>query len=153
MVLVALCVLSAAYLMRRARVERQKELLRMQKLRGSVMYQTMYPLVRHCRRCDIDQVRIERDMVIFTAVCPPGTLGVFDISSRFGSLSLRRTRALASVIGEDIPVLNDRRCYALRRYRITRPNGAPDYGYTYTIRSPYKSSIMRARAARGVRQA
>ena len=33
----------------------------------------------------------------------------------------------------------------IERDRITRANGSVDYGYVYTIRTPYKDAVMEAR--------
>ncbi len=126
------------YLLIRYQRERQKELYRMEALRDSRLYKDIYPLILRAAARDLDQVRIERDRVTFTLVCPPGTLGVFE-------LCRTRTRVLAEVIAEDIEILRDRGKYGLSRYRITRANGSVDYGYVYTIRTPYKDAVMEAR--------
>lgn len=123
----------------------RKERLMMTKIRNSEFYAKLYAMVRHARRFDLDQVRVERSRIVFTGVHPAGMICEFDLagsSSRI--LSNNRTRVLAEVLGEDIPELKTYR-YALRRYAITRPNGKKDYGYVYTIRSAYKTQLIYAR--------
>ena len=115
------------YLLIRYQRERQKELYRMEALRDSRLYKDIYPLILRAAARDLDQVRIERDRITFTLVCPPGTLGVFELC-QCGHRQMR-----------------DRGKYGLSRYRITRANGSVDYGYVYTIRTPYKDAVMEAR--------
>lgn len=125
--------------------ERQKELYRMEALRGSRLYKDIYPLIQRAATRDLDQVRVERDRITFTLVYPAGTLGVFELRQT-GHLQMSRirTRVMAEVIAEDIIILQDRRKYRLTRYRVIRPNGTVDYSYLYTIHTRYKDSIMAA---------
>ena len=125
------------YLLIRYQRERQKELYRMEALRDSRLYKDIYPLILRAAA---------RDRITFTLVCPPGTLGVFELCQcGHRQMSRTRTRVLAEVIAEDIEILRDRGKYGLSRYRITRANGSVDYGYVYTIRTPYKDAVMEAR--------
>lgn len=145
-VLGAVCLVLAVFLMIRERQRILRERLLMTKLRNSKLYADMYPLVRFARRRDLDQVRIERNRIVFSAVCPPGKLCEFSLTEGgFRMLSGNRTRILAEVLAEDIPILKSP-LYSLHRYRVMRPNGRIDYGYVYTIRSVYKSQIMRERS-------
>lgn len=126
--------------------ERQKELFRMEALRDSRLYKDIYPLIQRAAARDLDQVRVERSRITFTLVNPPGTLGVFELSQAgHYQMSRTRTRVMTEVIAEDLEILHDRSKYSLSRYRITRANGCFDFGYVYTIRSPYKDAIMEAR--------
>ncbi len=119
----------------------------MEALRDSRLYKDLYPLIRRAAARDLDQVRIERSRITFTLVYPPGTLGVFELrQAGHAQMSRIRTRVMAEVLAEDIELLQDRRKYALTRYRIIRANGAVDYGYVYTVRTPYKDRIMEARS-------
>lgn len=139
------------YLLFRYMRERQKELMRMEQLRNKRLYKDLYPLISRAAARDLDQVRIERDRITFTLVYPPGTLGVFEVrQSGHHQISRTRTRVIAEVIAEDIEILRDRSKYNLTRYRITRANGSWDYGYVYTIRTPYKDAIMEARRRIGI---
>ena len=123
--------------------ERQKELYRMETLRSSRLYKDVYPLSQRAACRDVEQVRVERDRVTITLVRPAGTLGIFELrQAGHFQMSRTRTRVMAEVIAEDVDVLQDRKKYSLRRYRILRPNGTTDFGYLYTIRTPYKDSIM-----------
>ena len=131
------------YLLAWYRRERQKEIYRMESLRDSQLYKDIYPLVQRAAARDLEQVRVERERVTITQVYPPGTLGVFELrQARHFQMSRTRTRVMAEVIAEDIDILQDRRKYSLSRYRVIRANGSVDYGYLYTIRTPYKDSIM-----------
>ena len=126
--------------------EREKELYRIEALRNNRVYKDMFPLVQRAAARDLDQVRIERDRIVFTLVSPPGTLGVYELRQcGHTQMSRTRTRVMTELLAEDIDLLRDRTKYSLTRYRITRSNGSIDYGYVYTIRSPYKDKVMEAR--------
>ena len=125
--------------------EREKEQYLIEELRSKPVYRDMLPLVRRAAARDIDQVRIERDRIVFTLVCPPGTLGIYELrQSGHTQMSRTRTRVMTELLAEDIDLLRDRTKYSLTRYRITRANGSVDFGYVYTIRSPYKDKIIEA---------
>lgn len=122
---------------------RQHELMHMERMRGSMLYYDLYPLVAFARKRDIDRVRVERGRIIFYGVCPPGRMGEFVLSQRgYRPLSAQRIRALAQVLAEDIPILQAGACYTLRRYPVLRPNGQKDYGYQFVIRSQYKTALI-----------
>jgi len=143
----ALAILAAGFwLLVYSRRERQKELYRMEALRCSRLYKDIYPLIQQATVRDLDQVRVERERVTITSVYPSGVLGVFELRQT-GHLQMSRirTRVLTEVIAEDIAILQDSGKYRLNRYRITRANGSSDYGYVFTIRTPYKDAIMQAR--------
>ena len=126
--------------------EREKELRRIEALRQMQVYRDMLPLVQRAASRDLDQVRIERDRIVFTLVSPPGTLGIYELQQcGHSQMSRTRTRVMTELLAEDIDLLRDRTKYNLIRYRIIRANGSMDYGYLYTIRSPYKDKIMEAR--------
>lgn len=126
--------------------EREKELYRMEALRASRLYKDLYPLIQQASCRDVEQVRVERERVSISLVQPSGLLGIYDLrQAGHPRMSRIRARVMAEVIAEDIPLLLDRRKYSLRRYRVIRPNGKTDYCYLYTIRIPYKDSIMQAR--------
>lgn len=121
----------------------QHELLLMKRMRGSMLYYDLYPLVVYARKHDIDRVMIERNRIVFYGVCPPGRMGEFLLSERrYRPLNIQRTRALVQVLAEDIPALQSPAQYRLRRYTVIRPNGHKDYGYQYTISSRYKTALM-----------
>ena len=125
---------------------RQHELLYMERMRNSMLYFDLYPLVVFARKHEIDRVLIERNRIVFYSVCPPGSLGAFILSEHgYRPLNALRTRALAQVLAEDIPVLQENRHYRLRRYFVMRPNGHKDPAYQFTIRSSYKTELMYAR--------
>ena len=101
------------YLLIRYQRERQKELYRMEALRDSRLYKDIYPLILRAAARDLDQVRIERDRITFTLVCPPGTLGVFELCQcGHRQMSRTRTRVLAEVIAEDIEILREGKSYS-----------------------------------------
>ncbi len=128
------------------RVRRQHEQIDKERMRGSMLYYEIYPLVVEARKHEIDHVLIERTRVAFFAVCPPGEIGSY-VLSEWGHrpLNPRRTLALAQVIADDLPVLQENRCYRMKRYRVTRPNGQKDDAYQFIIRSSYKTELMYAR--------
>ena len=88
------------------RVRRQHERMDVERMRGSMLYYEIYPLVVEARAHDIDHVLIERTRVVFFSVCPPGEIGAF-VMSEWGHrpLNPRRTMALAQVIADDLPIL------------------------------------------------
>lgn len=125
---------------------RQHERIDQERMHGSMLYYEIYPLVVEARKHEIDHVLVERTRIAFYAVCPPGEIGSF-VFSEWGHrpLNPRRTLALAQVIAEDLPVLQESRCYRLQRYKVTRPNGQKDQAYRFMIRSGYKTELMYAR--------
>lgn len=122
---------------------RQHELLTMKRMRGSMLYYDLYPLVAQARKYCLDRVQVERNRIVFYAMCPPGRMGEFVLAERgYRPLNARRTLALAQVLAEDIPILRSGACYRLRRYVVQRPNGCRDNAYQYVIRSHYKTALM-----------
>lgn len=122
---------------------RQHELLSMKRMRSSMLYYDLYPLVAYARKHDLDRVRVERSRIVFYGVCPPGRIGEFVLAERgYRPLNARRTLALTRVLAEDIPLLRSGTCYRLRRYTVQRPNGLRDDGYQYVICSHYKTALM-----------
>ena len=122
---------------------RQHELLQMERMRNSMLYYDLYPLVLNARRHDIDRIQIERSRIVFYSVCPPGSMGEFILAQQgYRPLNSVRTRTLAMVLAEDIPLLRSNTHYRLQRYIVIRPNGQKDYGYQYVIRSHYKTALM-----------
>ncbi len=125
---------------------REHELMDKKRMRGSMLYYEVYPLVVEARKHEIDHVLIERTRVVFFAVCPPGEIGAYVLSAwGHRPLNPRRTWALAQVIADDLPVLQESQCYRLRRYKVMRPTGQKDDAYQFVIRSGYKTEIMYAR--------
>ncbi len=122
---------------------RQYEALRVERMRHSEMYDSLFPLIDFARRHDIDSIRIERDHVSFFSVCPPGKMGEF-VPSRMGYVPMneQKTLALAQLMAEEMPVLASSARYRFRRYRVMRPNGVVDNAYEYTIRSSFKTALM-----------
>ncbi len=127
-------------------IRRQHERMDVERMRGSMLYYEIYPLVVEARRHNIDHVIIERTRIVFFSVCPPGEIGAF-VMSEWGHrpLNPRRTLALAQVIADDLPILQESRCYRLKRYKGPRPNGQKDDAYQFMIRSSYKTGLMYAR--------
>lgn len=126
---------------------RQHDLLRMERMRTSALYYDLFPMVQYAREHDIDRLRVERNRVIFYGVRPAGRMCEFILEDwDYRPLDRERTRALAMLLAEDVPILQSRACYQLRRYKVTRPNGIRDDGYLYTIRSDYKTSLIYARS-------
>lgn len=147
--LMALCILGAASAVTLIWAEyrrRAHQLLAMQRMRSSSMYADLYTLVAYVRDRDLDEVRIERDRVIFFGMFPPGRLSEFRLSTGgYRYLSPRRIQALAQVLAMDIPQLQSARDYRLRHFRVMRPNGMTDDAYAFIARSAYKSRVLSAR--------
>lgn len=122
---------------------RQRETLRVERMRNSALYWQLKPLVEFASRHDIDSIRVERDLIAFFSVCPPGKMGEF-VPSQFGyaPLSSHKTLALAQLLSEDLPQLQSSAKYRFRRYSVIRPNGTKDNAYRYTIRSGYKTALV-----------
>lgn len=125
---------------------RQHERLRMERLRLGPLYGELYPIVTDVRRHDLDRVQVERDRVVFYGVFPPGRIGEFVLADHgFPPMSRACTRAMALLLAEDIPALQEDAHYRLKRYRVERPNGVKDDVYLYIIRSYHKTALMRQR--------
>ncbi|MBQ7455277.1 MAG: hypothetical protein IJS53_02435 [Clostridia bacterium] len=144
-VTMALLLAAAILLIIRFRREQQKELYRMEALRDTKLYKDLQPLLQRAASRDLDQVRVERGRVIITQVYPAGTLGVFELcQSGHYQMSRTRTRVLSEVIAEDLDILQDGGKYSFARRRVIRANGSVDHSYTFTIRTAYKDSVIRA---------
>ena len=78
------------------RSRRQHEEMDKERMRHSMLYYEVYPLVLEARKYNIDRVQIERTRVVFFSVCPPGEIGAY-VLSEWGHrpLNARRTWALA----------------------------------------------------------
>ena len=128
---------------------RQHEKMYKIRMRNSMLYYEIYPLVAEARKHDLDRVQIERTRVAFYAVCPPGEIGSYVFSEHaHRPLNPQRTWALTQVLADDLPVLQEARCYRFRRYKVMRPNGQKDGAYQFIIRPSYKTEIMYARQRR-----
>ena len=125
---------------------RQHEQVYAQRMRRSMLYYEISALVNEARKHEIDRVQVERSRIVFYAVYPPGKIGEYVLAD-YGHRPLNsyRTLALAQALMEDLPVLQENRCYRLQRYTVVRPNGKKDSGYRFTIRSHYKAKLMYAR--------
>ncbi len=125
---------------------RQHEQLYRERMRESMLYYEIFPLILEAQKRQIDRVVVERNRVVIYTIFPPGMLGEYVISDTgHRPLNEYRTWALAEVIAEDLPVLKQNRCYRLKRYRVTRPNGKKDSAYMFIIRSSYKTELLYAR--------
>jgi len=128
------------------RISRQHEEMYKQRMRGSMLYYEIYPLIAEARKHDLDRVIIERSRIAFYAVCPPGEVGSFLFSERgHRPLNPYRVWALTQVIADDFPLLKEKGCYRMKRYVITRPNGMKDDAFQFVIRTAYKADLMYAR--------
>ena len=128
------------------RRRRQHEQMYKKRMRESMLYYEIYPLVVEARKHDLDQVQIERGRVTFCAVCPPGEIGAYVMSDHgHRPLNPQRLWSLTQVLADDVPILQESRCYRFRRYRVTRPNGQKDDAYQFIIRPSYKTDLMYAR--------
>ena len=127
-------------------VRRQHEEMDKQRMRGSMLYYEIYPLVLEARKHAIDHVVVERTRVVFFSVCPPGEIGAYAMTEwGHRPLNSRRILALAQAIADDVPILQENRCYRVKHYKVTRPNGIRDDAYQFMIRSGYKAQLMYAR--------
>ena len=128
---------------------RQHERLYRQRMRGSMLYYEIHPLIQEAQKRQIDRVLVERNRVVIYTVFPPGMLGEFVLTdSGHRPLNADRTWALTEVIAEDLPALRQSRCYRLKRYRVLRANGKRDSAYMFIIRSAYKTELLTARQRR-----
>ena len=125
---------------------RQHEQVYRERMRGSMLYNEIYPLVAEAQKRQIDRVLVERTRVVIYTVFPPGMLGEYVLTdSGHRPLNEYRTWALTEVIAEDLPALQLSRCYQLKRYRVMRPNGKKDSAYMFIIRNAYKNELLCAR--------
>ena len=148
-VLIGLVLLSAAAVLLLDHCRRQHEMVYVQRMKRSMLYYEILSLVEEAKKHEIDRVQIERNRIIFFAVYPPGKIGEYVLTDHgHRPLNPQRTLALMQALSEDLPILQDNRCYRLQRYLVTRPNGQRDYGFRYTIRSHYKAKVMYAQQRR-----
>lgn len=147
LLLLAAVAVVALFLWDRSR--RQHEEIYKQRMRGSMLYYEIYPLIVEAKKHDLDRVIIERGRVAFYAVCPPGEVGSYQFrDGGHRPLNPHRVWALAQLIADEVPLLNEKGCYRLKRYVITRPNGQKDDAYQFIIRTGYKTDLMYARQRR-----
>ncbi len=141
--LVLCCVFAALFLLVFERRQRAQEHERVNRLRLSALYRQLRPMIEYCKRWDLEQVRVERDRITVTRVSPPGKLWEF-IPMRHGYRPFSRSRAhaICLLLSEEFVDIADPAKYRCKRYTIIRPNGKRDYGYVFTIRSPYKDSLV-----------
>lgn len=127
-------------------VRRQHEQMDKERMRRSMLYYEIDPLVQEARKHDIDHVLVERSRIVFFSVCPPGEIGSY-VFSEWGHrpLNPRRVWALLQAVCDDVPVLQESRCYRLKPYWVIRPNGQRDRAYELIIRSGYKTEVMYSR--------
>lgn len=117
----------------------------MQKMRNGAMYQELSDILRRCRRRYVEQVLIRRECVEFLMMLPPGRRVVFSLESRgYRPLSLERQETLCALIREDLPLLEDRARYILRREKQPLPNGERTVTYVFTMKTAYKDALNRA---------
>ena len=128
---------------------RQHEQIYKKRMKGSMLYCEIYPLIVEAQKRHIDRVVVERSRVVIYTVFPPGMLGEYVLTdSGHRPLNADRTWALAEAIADDLPALKQSRCYRLKRYRVMRPNGKTDGAYMFIIHSAYKSELLCARQRR-----
>ena len=133
------------------RRKRLHEAMYAKRMRGSALYYEISSLITQARMYELDRVRIERSRIEFYSVYPPGKIGAYVLADHgHRPLNAQRTLALVHALMQDVPVLQESRCYRLKRYTVTRPNGIKDYGYQFTIRSQYKTRIMYAQEGRWI---
>ena len=125
---------------------RRHEQVYMERMRRSMLFYEIFPLIAEARQHDIDRVQIERSRIVFYAVCPPGEVGSYVLSERgHRPLNPQRVWALTQAVAEELPVLREGRCYRLKRYTVMRPNGKKDDAYQFIIRNAYKAQCLYAR--------
>ena len=125
---------------------RQHEQINKERMRGSMLYYEIYPLVAEAQKHPIDRVVVDRSRVTIHTVYPPGMLGEYALTATgHRPLNEDRTWALLQVIADDLPALRQARCYRLKRFRVTRPNGKKDWAYMIIIKNHYKAEVLCAR--------
>ena len=124
---------------------RQHEALEMKRMRMSALYADLYGIIESAREHAVDEVRVEHNRLLLTAVFPSGKLAEYVFSANnHRYLSATRTRALMHALTQDIPGLQKPDQYKMTRYYTRRPNGQRDEAYLFTIRSDYKTRLIRA---------
>ncbi|MBO2515692.1 MAG: hypothetical protein CW338_00250 [Clostridiales bacterium] len=123
---------------------KQKELMRVQKLKGSPFYRELSPYVRYVRHRALDQILIERDQIIFKGMNPPEVLCRFSLSDRhMRFMDKGKLWSMVQLLSNEIPDLRDPKRYRLRSYKVTRANGEKDKAWEYIARAGYKSYVLR----------
>lgn len=123
---------------------RQKELLRVRRMKGSNFYRELFPYVRYVRRHAIDQILVERDQIIFKGMKPPEVLCRFSLSDRhMRFMNNEKLWTMVQLLSDEIPDLRDPKRYRLRSYKVVRANGETDKAWEYVARAGYKSYVLR----------
>ena len=121
------------------------EAVRLEKMRNSTMYRELNDIVLRCRRRYVEQVRVRPECVEFLMLLPAGRRIVFSLEGRgYRALSPQRQLTLSLLLGQDLPVLEDRSRYILRRAKRPLPNGETAVEYVYTMKTVYKDALNRA---------
>ena len=119
--------------------------VRVQKMRGGKMYAMLYPVIKHCRKLYIEQVRISQQEISISPAFQLEKPVVFRFEEQgFYPLTEEQAYALCMIVQEDLEMLKNKKRYRFGRQRITRPNGQKEYIYMYTINSDFKSAVHRA---------
>jgi hypothetical protein len=117
----------------------------MEKMRNGAMYQELNDILSRCRRRYVEQVRIRRECVEFLMMLPAGRRVVYSLEARgYRPLTPQRQQTLCALIKEDLPLLEDRARYSLRKEKQSLSNGETTVEYVFTMRTAYKDALNRA---------
>ncbi len=137
--------LAAVFLYASDRRSMRLEAVRLEKMRNSAMYRELHDIVLRCRRRYVEQVCIRQECVEFLMLLPSGRRVVFSLEGRgYRALSPQRQLTLSLLLGQDLPVLDDRSRYVLRKAKKPLPNGETAVEYVYTMKTIYKDALNRA---------
>lgn len=153
LLMMILCILAAIAMMGGYQCMGKAEQKQVLRLKDSSLYQNL-----RRRMADlpggmaVDQVRVESTGVNVTSVLPAHVLLRYSFRKNGGCCRNRdAARHMALALGEDFPLLSDRRYYTLTRYRIYRFNGQREFGYIYTIRRAVKDQVIEQASSAAVR--
>lgn len=147
--MIVICLVTAVLLFIANAVMGRKEREKLNKLRVSPLYARFYGSLKSLSKFDIDQILIEGTGITVTGVSPSCTLLKF--SFKLCGHCKRNPRVpgmFAELIAMDFPQYTLQRCYKIRRTRVYRLNGRPEYAYSFTIRRAYKDYLLSEQNAR-----
>ena len=141
----AAAIVIGAFLLIRDMIRKQHERDYMIRMRNSMLFREMYPMLQYVRRFALEEIRVERGGVSYYGLYPACMLENFMLEEwNFQKMTPRQVRALALLLAEELAPLQNREWYKLQQYKVERPNGQKDIAYRYIVTHKYKARLVYA---------
>lgn len=142
-----LVVLAVLYVVRqRLKAKQQREATLMARMRSSVLYAQLYPVLVKCGQCCLERVVIRPEEVRIELYKPMNRSYRFSFEAH-GLDPVDRPvalKALAQSIALDVPVLADPAKYYFSTHSSPRDGGGSYHWYEYAVQIDYKDMMLRA---------